>query len=113
MHRFYSFNNSTTFVKSLTISRLDISNLLSTKKKPWCAAPGLSRFHNEPSLLVRVMEMRKPVAPAKGGSKAFSLLSNPLRITERSEVILQAAQRGLFVLPIILYFVSLSHGYRN
>jgi uncharacterized membrane protein YkgB len=36
MYRFYSFNNSTTFIKSLTISKLDISNRLSTKKKPYC-----------------------------------------------------------------------------
>ncbi len=42
MHRFYSFKNSTTFVKSLTISRLDISNLLSTKKKPGTKYPAFS-----------------------------------------------------------------------
>jgi hypothetical protein len=36
MHWIYAFKKSITSATSLTNSRLDISNLLSTKKKPCC-----------------------------------------------------------------------------
>jgi hypothetical protein len=52
MYRFYSFNNSTTFIKSLTISKLDISNLLSTKKKPCCDSTRALLFSDRQQLAV-------------------------------------------------------------
>jgi hypothetical protein len=67
---------SNTLKMSSNKSRLDISPVSATKKKPWCEAPGLYYFQTEPGLPERRAENNKARSSAQR-CKAFSLLSTP------------------------------------